>query len=331
MTAELEDWLRGILGTNVVVDPLHGDVSGRLFWRVFSNRETFILMDSRRTPLWPWLDIHGLLSERDFPVPTMISSESERGWALQEDLGDTRLLDTDDDSYMNLLDNALGLLNRMQRELDPETCRGSVAGKRSFTSAFYMAELDQTLECLFFTLLEVGSEDLLLLQGKMRELCGMLGEGSVFTHRDYHSANLMVRDGSLWMVDWQDARLGPAEYDLVSLLRDSYRDIGDEWEGKARRFTLSRGDSNIFRVAMSACQRSIKAAGSLAHHFRATGDRSYINHLPRTFRYLDGYAGLCPQLRDLVNEVYRVLDENTGRIDLRDFRDSDVPLVTEGK
>jgi len=80
---------------------------------------------------------------------------------------------------------------------------------------------------------------------------------------------------------------------------------------------------------MSACQRSIKAAGSLAHHFRATGDRKYLSHLPRTFRYLDGYAELCPQLRGLVDEVYRILDENAGQIDLRDFRDSDTPQVAD--
>ena len=44
-------------------------------------------------------------------------------------------------------------------------------------------------------------------------------------HRDYHSRNLMLHDGSLYIIDFQDARMGPDTYDLVSLLRDSYVDF----------------------------------------------------------------------------------------------------------
>ena len=31
-----------------------------------------------------------------------------------------------------------------------------------------------------------------------------------------------MRDGKLWLIDFQDALMGPAAYDLVALLRDSY-------------------------------------------------------------------------------------------------------------
>ena len=44
-------------------------------------------------------------------------------------------------------------------------------------------------------------------------------------HRDYHSRNLMLHDGRLHIIDFQDARLGPDTYDLASLLRDSYVDL----------------------------------------------------------------------------------------------------------
>jgi aminoglycoside/choline kinase family phosphotransferase len=52
-------------------------------------------------------------------------------------------------------------------------------------------------------------------------------EPRVLCHRDYHSRNLMLREGSLYIIDFQDARMGPDTYDLVSLLRDSYVDIAD--------------------------------------------------------------------------------------------------------
>src|SRR5262249_11865006 len=53
----------------------------------------------------------------------------------------------------------------------------------------------------------------------------LAGEPRVLCHRDYHSRNLMLSGGSLYIIDFQDARMGPDTYDLVSLLRDSYVDI----------------------------------------------------------------------------------------------------------
>ena len=47
-------------------------------------------------------------------------------------------------------------------------------------------------------------------------------------HRDYHSRNLMLHEGELYIIDFQDARMGPDTYDLVSLLRDSYVDLTEE-------------------------------------------------------------------------------------------------------
>ena len=55
----------------------------------------------------------------------------------------------------------------------------------------------------------------------------LAAEQRVLCHRDYHSRNLMLHDGSLYIIDFQDARMGPDTYDLASLLRDSYIDITD--------------------------------------------------------------------------------------------------------
>ena len=49
----------------------------------------------------------------------------------------------------------------------------------------------------------------------------LASEPRVLCHRDYHSRNLMLHDNQLYIIDFQDARLGPDTYDLVSLLRDS--------------------------------------------------------------------------------------------------------------
>lgn len=329
MTGELADWLRSRMGDNVVVDMLSGDISGRLFWRVFSGQDTLILMDSGTIPIWPWLDIHELLVQKGFPVPSVVDCNTKKGWVLQEDLGDLRLLDVNDDEYEKYIDDALDLLFHMQRELNSKFCSGSIAGRRSFTPAFFMAELENTLESLFFRLLSVPMDDLLVLQVEMRTLCGMIDGDTVFTHRDFHSSNLMIHKKRLIMVDWQDARFGPPAYDLVSLLRDSYRDIGFSWEDRAKKFVNAQGNLNMFQVALAACQRSLKAAGTFSYQYRKTGDGMLLGYLPRTFRYLADYARICPQLENLVDSVYSALDACSGKIDLRDFRQSNIPEILE--
>ena len=327
MSPELTAWLRSITDNSVTAERLYGDVSGRRFWRVSTGGSTSILMDSGKIPIWPWLDIHGLLLDHGFSVSSIMDCDTRNGWVLQEDLGTCRLLDVDDDQYLKYLDEAINMIIAMQKTLDSRTCSGSIAGRRSFTPAFFMAELENTLETLFFRLLSVPMEELLVLQSEMRKLCGLISDSSVFVHRDFHSANLMVHNDRLTMIDWQDARFGPPSYDVVSLVRDSYRDPGVSWEDRTKKFILAKGDMNMFQIARTACQRSLKAIGTFAMQYRKTGDSKFLGYLPRTFRYLADYSRICPQLDRLVKKTYNLLDEYSGEIDLRDFRYSNIPGV----
>ena len=93
-------------------------------------------------------------------------------------------------------------------------------------------------------------------------------------HRDYHSRNLMLHDGSLYIIDFQDARMGPDTYDLVSLLRDSYVDIADRELDeliayflalKRRRHAGRRRDEFRRRFDLMALQRNLKALGTFGY------------------------------------------------------------------
>ena len=74
------------------------------------------------------------------------------------------------------------------------------------------------------------------LTEEWRNLAGLLAsEPRVLCHRDYHSRNLMLSAGELYIIDFQDARMGPDTYDLASLLRDSYVDLTEEDSRRAAR------------------------------------------------------------------------------------------------
>jgi len=116
----------------------------------------------------------------------------------------------------------------------------------------------------------------------------------VMCHRDFHSRNIMVRgDGSLAMVDIQDARWGPDTYDVASLLRDAYVDLdeSDVREAFERYMRLLSGSPDVDKLRdrfhLAATQRMIKALGTFGYQVARLGRERYRDAIPRTLERLD--------------------------------------------
>jgi aminoglycoside/choline kinase family phosphotransferase len=100
----------------------------------------------------------------------------------------------------------------------------------------------------------------------------------------------MLSDGSLYIIDFQDARMGPDTYDLASLLRDSYVDIADRELDELVAYFLAlkgRGDADEFRrrFDLMALQRNLKALGTFGYQTMTRRNPVYIQYMPRTLRY----------------------------------------------
>jgi aminoglycoside/choline kinase family phosphotransferase len=100
----------------------------------------------------------------------------------------------------------------------------------------------------------------------------------------------MLSDASLYIIDFQDARLGPDTYDLASLLRDSYVDIADrELDELIAYFLALKGlaDGEEFRrrFDLMALQRNLKALGTFGYQTMTRRNPVYIQYMPRTLRY----------------------------------------------
>jgi aminoglycoside/choline kinase family phosphotransferase len=138
-------------------------------------------------------------------------------------------------------------------------------------------------------------------------------------HRDYHSRNLMPHEGQLYIIDFQDARMGPDTYDMVSLLRDSYVDLSEEVVDdliayflalKGRKGTHAdptgatayQGDVRR-RFDLMALQRNLKALGTFGYQTAARQNPVYIQYMPRTLRYVRANLARYPRfgrLRELL-------------------------------
>jgi len=121
-------------------------------------------------------------------------------------------------------------------------------------------------------------------------------------HRDYHSRNLLI-DDELMVVDFQDAMGGPLFYDLVSLLRDDYRDVPAAASARALETFGAGIDMDVSDVAevplepgslgpgarqgfaLTAAQRSLKALGTFGYQVTVAGRHEYARYARRTWRH----------------------------------------------
>ena len=99
----------------------------------------------------------------------------------------------------------------------------------------------------------------------------------------------MLHGGELYIIDFQDARMGPDTYDLVSLLRDSYVDLPEETSNELIAYFLALkrpkpANEREFRrrFDIMALQRNLKALGTFGYQTTARRNPVYIQYIPRT-------------------------------------------------
>jgi aminoglycoside/choline kinase family phosphotransferase len=148
----------------------------------------------------------------------------------------------------------------------------------------------------------------------------LAGERRVLCHRDYHSRNLMLHAGALFIIDFQDARMGPDTYDLVSLLRDSYVDLTSTQVDELIAYFLALTHGPVVSADVSeefrrrfdvmALQRNLKALGTFGYQTVTRGNPVYIQYIPRTLNYVRANLAKYPRfarLRDLLAGIIEEL------------------------
>jgi len=316
LASRLLAFARRRFGDKVECDALAGDASDRSFFRIrlpsMSPLVAMVHPEPFRLEDLPFFAHALFLKEIGADVPEIVGSYPGEGILLLQDLGDetlmTSLLTATPSRRLFLYRQAVQILAHVQR-----------AGTRALTpdlpASRTALDRDRLLfEMRFFAEHYIGgvlgspldSTRMARLDGWFETLAETVaGYDRVLCHRDYHSRNLMVKGDRLYMVDFQDARMGPYTYDLASLLRDSYvrlpEDLVEEMidfylEAAGRSFP-DAGRPGAFpgrpggfneEFERTCLQRNIKAVGTFAYQAAVRGNRKYLPSIPPTLEMVRG-------------------------------------------
>src|SRR6185503_10043014 len=228
----------GLAANNPRVVPLTPDASDRRYFRILIPGGPSIVLSLYSAPFQvdklPFVNVATLMAKMPVPIPQVIGHAEDLGVLALQDLGDVTLQAhlgaATPAEHAALYRQAVALIATLQK-------RGEQLASSEFLPygiAFDVEKLAWELD--FFTrhFLEAYRGVTLpdAKRAALREEFAVVvrelaSEPRVLCHRDYHSRNLMLREGQLYIIDFQDARMGPDTYDLVSLLRDSYMDVTD--------------------------------------------------------------------------------------------------------
>jgi len=315
----------GLAGRNARTVPLTGDASDRRYFRIIAPDGPSIVLALHAGAIdfatLPFASVSALLQQIPLPVPGILGHSDELGILALQDLGDVTLQAhlgaATPAEHAALYRQAVSLVEILQR-------RGAELRSDRYPPyriAFDVEKLTWELE-FFIRHFVCGYRGVVLTDTERSALADewaviateLAAEPPVLCHRDYHSRNLMLREGSLYIIDFQDARMGPDTYDLVSLLRDSYVDIADrELDeliayflalrqgtgvvnqtdslalGKGSGVGVSQADSHPLefrrRFDLMALQRNLKALGTFGYQTITRHNPVYIQYMPRTLRY----------------------------------------------
>lgn len=240
------------------------------------------------------LDVTNVFRSENLPVAEILTFDAEKQIIVHEDFGNAILRDVLANAGAaereKLLDEAISFIARIQAATNKAFELDSISSRLKFDEQKLLWELNFFKEHYFTSLKKqpLSAEDDAELNAEFIEIARELeSKATVLCHRDFHAANLMVKDGELKIIDHQDARIGSTTYDLVSLLLDRVLEMPDENWLKDKKLLLlnAREKLNLEAIdfenfdeefQLQTVQRCLKAVGTFSFQSTFRGKNYFI-------------------------------------------------------
>jgi N-acetylmuramate 1-kinase len=296
----IEHFLDGAGWSGAAVCPIPGDASFRRYYRLKTGGRSAMLMDAPppQEDTAPFIKVAQYLTDHGFRAPVVFASDPERGFVLIEDFGDVRMREHLEENpndeaviYRNAIDTIIRLARAPAASLAPYDM-AAYHREVSLLTDWYMPALGLPFDQAEYDRIWTDA------------LAPVLECSPVTVLRDYHAENIMLlEDGEQGLLDFQDALVGHAAYDLVSLLQDARRDVSPELESAMldyyKHASVPDGDFDL-HYALLGAQRNTKIIGIFTRLWKRDGKNRYLSFLPRMWGLLERdleHPGLVPLKR----------------------------------
>ncbi len=270
------------------LQPLRAEASFRQFYRVKTSQGSLVVMASppEKENNRQFVRMAKALGDAGVRVPEVLVQHSSQGYMLLSDLGTDHLIDAyrrgNARSAVQAALATLPLIQGLRADFIP-----------TYTQSRFSDELNIFVDWLVVAGCDTPLPTSLFEAARTLLLANAQDQPTLCVHRDYHCRNLLLQqDGSVGVLDFQDALMGPAYYDLASLLHDCY------WELDTEIIDACAG-SNRRQVDLLAVQRQLKALGIFARLYLRDGKANHLRYILPVLRRLTHLCACSHELQPL--------------------------------
>lgn len=278
--------------TSLQVLPPRG--SSRSFYRLRTHDRSAILVryDATRAENALYANLTRFLQQQHWPVPPLLWDAPSTCRSLYGDAGDVTLPMTER-AYRQVLDEVL----RLQGPITKAFRRRRLLSMPPFDIDTYAYEhslfCDHYLQGRSPRLIRQVRKELTRVAERLRHL------PPVLVHRDLQSSNIHWQQGQPVFIDYQGMRLGPAAYDVASLLMDPYISMPVSMQQRLATYYAERAGKQVFdseHLLWAGIQRLCQALGAYARLSKLPGCGHFQQHLPAALILLNRQVVQVPEL-----------------------------------
>lgn len=301
----------------VEISPLEKGGSDRKFYRVIAGPEHKLILvkySGHKEENRHYVDIARYLESVGVNVPRIHFHDPEEGLIWMQDLGELDLWHWRNEPWeirKPLYESTLLEVSKMHTAATRRIEEANLKLELEFSDQLYLWEQNYFFDyCLrdHFQMDEASVRrygSLPIFHNIATRLSSL---PRVLVHRDFQSQNVLIREGSAWLIDFQGMRPGLPQYDLASLLYDPYVTLSDtermalleHYKRVARRGGLEITDDFDEVFHLCALQRLMQALGAYGFLGLHKGKPDFLQHIPAARRSLREVAAKIDGLDEFV-------------------------------
>ena len=265
---EITNWLSKTIGNSSFnIKELRQEASDRKYYRIKAEDISYVLTDNfdKTDQSANFLYASKILKNSSVNVPEVLAFSEDLRFVLLQDLGDESLDINDEYNDEKILEMALEQLSKIY--FSDQDVLKSVTKESLLLQTNSFMDFCREKKC--------SNDEIKSLENLRNELVhNLLNQQFIPSHNDFERRNLMMFEGKLFVIDFQDLNMGPIGIDLASIMYEhSYEYpkalIDNLLEKHLKDNGLNASSAELKDMIMHAlAHRSMRVVGTFNKYFK---------------------------------------------------------------